>query len=130
VSCFNMKNGHYKNCEYHMGLRSSAVSPAFFLVGSYMVNDMKVTIDLLINEPVVLKVAWDSVVEVQSNHVYTTMLGIDLKRLTAGITSNMLNNAEIVQGTITISANSNTDLYDKILGNLKDMMSCNAVNKQ
>lgn len=66
----------------------------------------------------------DWIINTEEQSFYEGLLEISLERLFSGISIIDLENAELTDGTIIISANSNTSLYAIIVENLHGDMEC------
>jgi hypothetical protein len=93
------------------------------LNGSFQVGDMKMPVRLIVDQAVDMSAKWAQGVNINNGTVYNTYLVLSLPVLSAGITANMLNAASNVNGLITISAVSNTAIYQKIVANMQRAMT-------
>jgi hypothetical protein len=117
--------GTYDDVKYRLVLsnaKSDIPIYAFYLTGSYMVNNMTVPVEFIVNDPIQLDALGGSgmPIRVQS---YTPALVFDPNRITLGVTANMLNAATISNGTMRISSTENQNIYGTMLENLLKALS-------
>ena len=105
--------GTYHEVELKVSLAPMNGEPALELRGNYN------------GAPIVFQVqnAFDVEVEahditINANDSYTTLINLNLARLTNNISATLLAAATVTNGTIVISSSSNVALYNSILANL------------
>ena len=76
-------------------------------------------VQVVISEPIVLNTVWTSNVVI-NQPAYTAAILLDMNALTNGIDATMLENAQVTNGTIFITGQSNQNLYGMIVTNLKN----------
>ena len=110
--------GTYSEVEFKIEIAPVGNNAAFQLAGQFTSGTGTVI-------PVVFQVnnmfdikAEQSNVTITDNGSTTALTILNLAPLTNGINQNMLNNATVTNGSIIISATSNTALYNIILANL------------
>ena len=113
--------GKYEEVEVELELISTGADTALVLRGNF-VNNTGTTIPVVffISDGVELKAEAENVVLTGTDD-YRFLSTFNLSLLLKGITSTQLNNAALSNGTIVISKNSNTALFNKILSNIDEM---------
>ena len=115
----NVPYGRYNFGAFELNMNSLATAHSLMLSGTYMLRGQKTPIQLAIDQPVTLTSQELKDVVINSA-AYVSTLNIDLGAL---IDDNLLNEAEVTNGTIVISANSNPVLYKVILMQLQSALS-------
>lgn len=124
---FLLQPGFYDEIELEIeGKRKDAhPEPVFFMSGNYSNAGGETT-------PVVVEVFSDiefetereSVEISESNMSIISTIKLYLDELMAGISPEQLDNAELTDGVLIISAESNPNLYKSVLGKLKEERDC------
>lgn len=111
--------GTYTEVEFKITLNQNGSNPAMELNGQYTSGTGVVTpVVFSLNSLFILK-AEQSNVTVSGSNSITTLTTLDLSFVSSGITQAMMNSATITSGKIMISATSNVNLYNIIVGNLQ-----------
>lgn len=102
---------------------SFALSGTFTFMNATQTGPTLQSIPVLVisSDPITLTSVWvrNAII---NQPAYSATLLLDMGQLTNGIDATMLENAQITDGTIVISSNSNANLYSIIIGNLKSNM--------
>jgi hypothetical protein len=126
---FVLQPGYYDEIEIMVnGFKQDAgASPVFYLHGLYTKDDStSLPIMLKVNENVMFKTEKDSVeVTSSDNAIFTSIIQLYLDQLMADIQLSALDNAELTNGAIVISADTNAELYRIIMRNLSKNHHCN-----
>ena len=77
-----------------------------------------IPVQVIISDPIELNTVWLSNVVINKTS-YTAVIELNLDKLTNSITTGMMNNAVITNGTIFITSVSNQNLYEIIVNNLQ-----------
>lgn len=109
--------GSYSEVEFKAFLAPAGSNPALVLDGSFTSSGVTTPIRFLVSSNVELKAEKANVV-VAAGTTYSALNTLDLSQLTRDVSQAELQSAVRTNGTILISANSNTSLYSKILANL------------
>jgi hypothetical protein len=115
---FTLGAGTYKEIELKLLFKRNGNSPALQLNGQYSGNNMTAPVVLMIEGPLEIKTEQKDVV-ITENMPYVAVTDMDLASYTDGVTESMWMNADIDNGTILISEDSNENIYWKILSNIK-----------
>ncbi|MDQ6609982.1 MAG: hypothetical protein M3Y85_09205 [Bacteroidota bacterium] len=109
--------GTYSEVEFKALLVQSGNKPALELTGTFTTGG--------ISRPIVFRVSANVEVKAEKNNVtvvsgtnYSALNTIDLSQLTRGVTGADLSNATLSGGSIILSSNSNSAIYNTILNNL------------
>ena len=109
--------GTYNEVEFKAFLAPTTSAPALELSGSFTSSGVTKPVIFRMNSAVELK-AEKKNVTVASGTSYSALNTIDLSQLISGVSESALTNATTTNGTIVISANANSDIYNIILNNL------------
>lgn len=115
---FTLGAGTYKEIELKLLFQKNGSSPAIQLGGQYTNNLMSAPILLIIDGPLEIKTEQKDVV-ITENTSFLAITTLDLAAYTNGITENMWMNADMTNGVIVISENSNENMYDRIIDNIR-----------
>jgi hypothetical protein len=104
-----------------LGYQSDAGdSPVFYLSGTYTnAEGSVIPIVLQVNEDIEFRVKQEGFL-LDASVDYTSLVHMNLSLLLADVTTGDLDGAALTDGKIIISAESNTEILDKILDNLSD----------
>lgn len=114
---FTLPAGTYDRVSLKIRLDSDGPSPSLQLNGQFVFDSLTLPVMLQVNESVELQTEQNNVT-ISGDSAFIAVTTLDLSGITSGITSTMLLNAQLTNGTIVISSNSNHDLYHTILTNL------------
>lgn len=123
VGSISLPPGVYHEISVKLESRRSdaGVSPVFFVAGSYTnAGGSVIPVVVFVNEDFEIRAKQEGFLLDASADDYTTLIHIHINLLMSGITTTDLENASQTDGTIVISASSNSDLYEKIYANLAD----------
>jgi hypothetical protein len=109
--------GTYNEVEFKAYLAPAGSAPALELNGSFTSGGVTRTVTFLVNSNVELK-AEKKNVTIAAGERYSALNTINLSQLTRGISETAFSNATLSNGSIVLSASSNTDLYNQLLNNL------------
>lgn len=116
-----LAQGTYNEVEMRVKISPRAIAPAMRLRGTYTSSATGVQL------PVMLEVfdACELKTEVKTVNIekktnFQAVTSLDLSTLGNGITEAMISNAELKEGTLVISNYTNKDLYNLVIGNLKN----------
>ncbi len=115
---FTIPPGTYDELSLKIDLDRMGDLPILTLSGKVTSGLVVLPVTIDITQSVELQTEQHDVT-VFNDSVYTAVTTLDLSTLTAGITADMLLNAQLTSGTIMISANSNITLYHMIIDNLE-----------
>lgn len=110
--------GTYNEIELKVELVANGSTPAIELNGTFNDGSGNVPVTFVANEGLEIKTEQNNVTLAQ-NSTFTAEISLDMATFVSGISSSMLENAQVTNGTIVISASSNTTLYNLIVNNLK-----------
>ena len=121
LGSIQLEPGRYDEIEIELNLGSAAGDTSLILRGTY-VNNSGATIPVLffINQRLEVSAEAENVVLTGVDD-YRFLTTFDLSRLTWGITQSQLSSASLTNGVLVISANSNSNIYSKIISNIHDM---------
>lgn len=108
-------SGTYDQVKFKLELAPMNNEPALELDGNY--NGTPVI--LRVSQPIEIKGSQKNVT-VTDNNGYTAITDLDLSTLLNEVSANALNNATRTNGQIIISSSSNQNIYNKLVGNLRD----------
>lgn len=118
VTYVTLDTGTYKEIEIRTFLVKTDSIPPLKLSGTFTNDSTKVI-------PIEFDLTDNSTVQVEAHNItisgttdYTALLGLELNRVTKGITAADLNAATLTGGSIIISKTSNTALYYKMKSNI------------
>lgn len=109
--------GTYTEVGFKAFLASTAANNALVLNGTFASGNTTVPVSFRVAASVELK-AEKANVTVVAGSTYSALNTLDLSQLTRGVSETDLLNATRSGGTIVLSANSNTALYNTLLNNL------------
>ena len=115
---FTLGPGTYKEIELKILFKKNGSSPAVQLNGQFTNDVMSVPVVLIIEGPLEIKTEQKDVV-ITNNTSYIALTELDLAYFTADITEGMWVNANLTNGTIIISEDSNEHLYDRIIDRIR-----------
>lgn len=115
---FTIPAGIYDEIELKIDLDRDGMNPVLQLNGQFTSPTLTVPVVIEITNSVELKTEQHDVL-ITSDDDYIAVTTLDLSMLTAGITADMLLNAQLTGGSIVISASANHDLYVILLDNLQ-----------
>lgn len=125
---YTLVPGYYDEIELKVSgnKKDAGNKPVFFLKGSYT-NTAGITIPISfkVYENVEFKSEKDNVEVTADNSIFTSTLLLYLDQLLLGIDPGVLDNASLTAGAIVISADSNSELYEIIMRNLRKDHHCN-----
>jgi len=117
-----LPEGQFKRFELKMtSARFSYTSgPNFFLSGIYGPAFGGTPIEVAVTHQFEMELKYDDgeAINTTDGEIFQSMVELSLSHVFSGITTEDLDNAELTDGWILISADHNQDLYDKILKNL------------
>jgi len=114
---FTLPAGTYNEVELKVQLDKNGSNPALQLTGVFTNSaNAPVPVSFVVADFVEIKTEANNVTVDSST--FTAVTTLDLSAFTTGITQTMLQNAQLINGTIVISASSNKDIYQAILNNL------------
>lgn len=129
---YTLVPGYYDEIELKVSgnKKDAGNKPVFFLKGSYT-NTAGITIPISfkVYENVEFKSEKDNVEVTADNSIFTSTLLLYLDQLLLGIDPGVLDNASLTAGAIVISADSNSELYEIIMRNLRKDHHCNHEHK-
>lgn len=117
LGTLNLSPGTYTEVEFKAFLSPAGNTNALTLNGSFTNNNVTTPVSFQVATNVELK-AEKANVTVAAGTNYSALNSLDLSVLTSGISQTDLLNATISNGTILISANSNSNIYKTMLANL------------
>lgn len=107
--------GTYQEVELKITLSPANGESALELQGNY--NNIPVVFK--VENPIDLEIEAHNFT-IASNTDYSSLINLNLSRLTNGITGSALSSASLTNGTIIISAGNNVALYNILIANLRD----------
>jgi hypothetical protein len=110
--------GTYKEIELKTKLEMAGTDPALLLNGVYTNGLNSIPVVFRVMEDLELRSELENVTIVEPTMAAITILNLDDEM--SGITTSMLQNALLTNGTIVISREFNRSLYDMILRNLSE----------
>ena len=117
-----LPDGHYQNIELQLtsSRLSDAFEPNFYLAGRYgpLFGSTPIVVEITQKFSMQMKME-EGTVDAGSPTFFDGMIEMSLENAFSGISSQELDDAELIDGVILISATSNQDLYVKILANLQ-----------
>lgn len=116
---FVLSPGTYKEIELKMYFSKHNSEPALQLNGLYTGNNVTVPIMLLVDASFDIKTEQKDVV-IDNGMSYVAVTTLDLAAYTSDVSENMWANADLTNGVIVISNNSNENIYNRILNNIRD----------
>lgn len=128
IGYLNVPPGKYDNLTFGIKLSPETITNtsqpnAFYLTGAVAISNMKVPVQLMVQQPTNLSAAWANSALMDVGLAYTPQFVLNLNTLTAGIDNNMVNAATITDGTLIISGSSNANLYQVVVNNLQKAVS-------
>jgi hypothetical protein len=114
---FMLPAGTYKEIELKVKLDNVGNEPALFLTGNYMNNGVVIPVIFRVDDKLELKTELNDVT-IDNTSSIAAITNLDLATYTNGITDEMIRNAQLTNGTLIISENSNRNLYNIIMSNL------------
>ena len=124
---FMLQPGFYDEIELKVeGEREDASpDPVFYMSGTYT-NAGNETIPVVVEvySDMEFKTEKESVEVTDNNLDITSTIQLYLDELMAGISPEQLDNAELTEGVLVISAESNNDLYQLVAGKLAEDRRC------
>lgn len=108
-------SGDYNTVKFKIGFAPTATEPALELVGDY--NGTPVV--LQINDPFEIKSSQRNVTITDDNG-YTAITDFDLSRILRDVPGSWLDNARRTNGQIIISSTQNTNIYNRLVKNVRD----------
>ena len=115
VGTILIPSGDYDQVKFKIGLAPANNEPALELTGNY--NGTPVI--LRVTHPVEIKGAQRNVT-ITDNNGYTAITDLNLSELLNDVSAHDLNNASRTNGQIIVSSSSNTNIYNKLIRNLRD----------
>jgi hypothetical protein len=113
-------NGQYDEVEFKAFLAPLGSSPALRLEGSYNDGTTTTTVIFIANEAILVKGEKNNVL-IQDTATYSAATSLNLQIAVQGITAAQLSNATVTNGQLMISSSVNTQLYNIIVNNLRNM---------
>lgn len=124
---FMLQPGFYDEIELEVeGEREDArPDPVFYMSGDY-INTSGETVPVVVKvySDLEFKTEKESVEVSESDMDITSTIQLYLDELMVGITPEQLDNAELTEGVLVISAESNNELYQSITGKLTEERKC------
>lgn len=114
---FTIPPGTYKEIELDIKLDKNGPNPAMELDGQFTLNAVSLPVSIQVNAPVQIKTE-EHDVDITADNNFEAVTTLVLPDITTGITTDMLLNADLTNGTVIISASSNRNIYNTILSNL------------
>jgi len=111
-----LPQGTYAEVELKINLNGSVASPALQLNGTYNNGTTNVPVTFLVTTPLLIQTESNGV-NVAGGSL-SAVTSLNLAAYTSGITLSMMNSASLSNGSIMISAASNTNLYNIIVTNI------------
>lgn len=111
--------GTYKEVDFKATLVPAGNTPSLALEGSFTSGGVTKQVKFIASSALELK-AEKKNVTVSQGQVYSALTSIDLSQLANGLTEAALNNADLTNGVIVLSASSNSNLYNILLNNLNN----------
>lgn len=115
---FTLPPGTYDEIKLKLDLDRNGTTPVLQLNGAFTSGLISLPVELVITKSIELQSEVNNVLIVNDS-AYIAVTTIDMATVTAGITTDMLLNAQLSGGTIVISADSNRDIYDVVVDNLE-----------
>lgn len=109
--------GTYNEVEFKIRLSKNGNDAAVELNGVFTGVGITLPVKFVINDAFEVKAEKENVT-VTAGSIDSALTTIDFTQLTNGITQSMLTAAQLTNGTLVISANANSNLYNIILNNL------------
>jgi hypothetical protein len=116
---FTLPAGLYKEIELKMRLNGRGSDPALYLEGDYVYNGVTTPIQIRVDDEMWLKTEVKDVT-VDENSTMAALIDLDMANFLDGISDNMIRNAQLTNGILVISRNSNRSLYNAIVNNIKN----------
>lgn len=111
--------GTYDDVEFEIEVEPVGTEAAFYLNGSYTNNGIATPVSFKLNAELEIE-SEQARVTITDGASLTALTTLNLSLITTGVSVTMLDNATRTNGTIEISATTNTQIYDIILRNLKE----------
>ena len=112
--------GKYDEIEVEIDIANTISDTALVLRGVYNNNGQNVPVLFFVNELVEIEAEAENV-EINDNNDFQALTTFNLSQLTSGISGATLNAANLTNGVLIISKESNKAIYDKMIDNLDDM---------
>ena len=119
LGSISLPEGTYKEIEFKIETAPNGADAAFLLNGTYTNGGVTTPVVFKVTAPLEVKTEKENFT-ITAGTNYTAITSFDLSLLSQGITEVMLNNATRTNGTIEISATSNTNLYNILIDRLDD----------
>lgn len=114
--------GTYEKIEFKTTLVPVGTSAAFELTGLYVNNGDTIPVAIRFDAPIEFKFEKKTPTTIDANAGFNALNILSLDLLTADITMDMLNNADLINNKIVISASSNSTLYEFVWNSLEGMV--------
>jgi hypothetical protein len=108
-------SGEYNQVKFKIGLAPTSTEPALELAGNY--NGTPIV--LRVTQPIEIKGVQRDVTVTDDNG-YTAITDLNLATIMNDVSANALDNATRTNGQIIISSSSNSNIYNKLVRNLRD----------
>jgi hypothetical protein len=115
---FTLGPGTYKEIELKMLFKRNGDLPAVELNGMYTGTTLSIPVRLIIEGPLEIKTEQEDVV-ITDGVSYIAITDMDLAYYTSTVTESMWMNADLTNGVLVISEDSNEDIYDRILDKIR-----------
>ncbi len=114
---FMLPAGTYKEIELKLKLDNAGPEPALYLAGTYSDQGLVIPVVFRVDDNIEIKTELKDVT-IDNTTSIAAITDLDLSSYMSGVTESMLRNAQLTNGTLVISEDSNRSLYNLILKNL------------
>jgi hypothetical protein len=124
---FILQPGYYDEIELEVeGKRDDASpDPVFYMSGTYTnAGDENIPVVVEVYSNLEFKTEKEDVEVTEENSDITSTIQLYLDELMADISPGQLDNAELTEGVIVISAENNSNLYQSVVGKLSEDREC------
>ncbi|WP_321369552.1 hypothetical protein [uncultured Draconibacterium sp.] len=118
---FVLQPGYYDEIELKVSgdQEDAGDDPVFYLAGTYTNDTGTTPIAVMVSHDVYFKTERENVEVTEEEIDFTSIIQLYLDELMADVDVADLDNAELVDGVLLISSDSNTGIYQTVIGNLE-----------
>jgi hypothetical protein len=124
---FILQPGYYDEIELKVeaGRDDAGSDPVFYMSGTYTnAGDENIPVVVEVYSNLEFKTEKEDVEVTEENSDITSTIQLYLDELMTGVSPEQLDNAELTEGVIVISGESNNELYQSVVGKLADDRHC------
>lgn len=123
VRDFGVRPGQYRDVQLVMATRRLGENPSLRIRGEFNRNDgTTLPVEFVMYDVMTISTKYPTYDIVDATD-FSTLLGIKQDKLSAGLTHEMLDEIQVVEGKLIISSTMNRHIYERIVTNLRDMFS-------